>query len=619
MSTNDRTIFPELFGGAPDAVREFLYSALQVRDLQKLYDDARSRDASSLSQAALDELDIHVEVTEQDLQRIPQSGRVMVVANHPFGLLDGLILDTILRRVRSDYYLLLNAQLSNLEEFRTRSIPLDVFGGKAAVAKNAVHLRQVVQQLRRDHAIACFPSGEVSHWERAKFRSTDPAWNAAPIRCAMLARTNIVPVFFNGSNSLSFQLVGLLHPRLRTARLPGELLNKKGHSVEVRIGNAIPARELDRFGSFQTATEYVRARTYLLGRRDWRKAKPLVPSLPLLRSRVLVPVSAQTTAFHAEVDGLVRTAAPIAENESYLVVTGQGRQIPKILEEVGRLRELTFRAAGEGTGKSRDIDRFDDEYTHLVLWHKRTRTVAGAYRLAWTKDILPRQGITGLYTSTLFRYRPEFFQRLGPAVELGRSFIIREFQKDYSALYVLWQAISRTVAARPDSPSLFGAVSVSSNYSETSRQLIADHISAHRFDGELARLAVPKCPFRVRLNCPELAVISRCLPELDDLRGSMQDLNEEAGVPVLLRHYLKLGGRVAGFHMDRHFSDSLDGLLILDLRKTSPKLLERYMGTETAKEFYRAQGPQKSFSAQLSRSGVFGFDSVSDEFTAALR
>src|SRR4051794_431882 len=166
MPTNSRTVFPGLFGGAPDTVREFLYSALQLRDLQKLHDDARSRSAPSLSQGVLDQLNIQVKASDEELGKIPQSGPVMVVANHPFGFLDGLILDTIMGKVRSDYYLLLNAQLSHLDEFRTRNIPVDMFGGRAAVTKNAIYLRQVVQQLRRQHAIACFPSGEVSHWER---------------------------------------------------------------------------------------------------------------------------------------------------------------------------------------------------------------------------------------------------------------------------------------------------------------------------------------------------------------------------------------------------------------------------------------------------------------------
>jgi hypothetical protein len=194
----------------------------------------------------------------------------------------------------------------------------------------------------------------------------------------------------------------------------------------------------------------------------------------------------------------------------------------------------------------------------------------------------------------LFHYKPEFFQRLGPAVELGRSFISREFQKDHSALFLLWQAISRSVAARPDSPTLFGAVSISARYSETSRQLITDFLANHTFHRELARFASPRRPFRARLSCPEIAIISRHLSELDDLRPSMQDLNEDGGVPVLLRHYLKLGGRVVGFHEDRHFSDSLDGLLIVDLLRTAPKLLEKYMEAETARSFHLAHQTQKA-------------------------
>lgn len=586
MSTNSRALFPGLFSSAPDVVREFLHSALQLRDLQTLYDSARSRNTSCVAQAMLDELKIDIRITAEDLGRIPQTGQVVVVANHPYGLLDGLILDAILMRVRPDFHLMLNAVLAHLEETRDRCIPIDVFGGKSATAKNASHLRRGLQLLRMKHGVACFPSGEVSHWERNRFQTIDPAWSSAPIRCAALADAPIVPIFFGGGNGFGFQLAGLVHPRLRTARLAGELLNKKGRTVEVRVGNPIRAREIKGFSSYSTATDYVRARTYLLEKRNLLRAKETVRKLPLLRPKPIIPVARQSSAFHSEMKVLAESG-PVLENETYSVFHARGEQIPLIVEEIGRLRESTFRASGEGTGQARDVDDFDPEYTHFILWHKRTESIAGSYRIAWTDDVLPKHGTPGLYTSTLFHYRPEFFKRLGPGVELGRSFITREFQKDYSSLLLLWQAIARSVAARPNSPLLFGAVSISADYSEASRQLIMEFVSEHSFDRDLAQSVIPRRPFRAKLRSPECKIISQCIHEVDELSGSMQDMGDQSGVPVLLRHYLKLGGRVAGFNLDRKFSHTLDGLLIVDLRKTPQKLLARYMGAENAASFLK--------------------------------
>ena len=589
MSTNARILFPDLFGSAPHIVREFLYAALGLRDLQDLYDVARSRHAPCLAQAVLDDLQIDVKVTKEDLGRIPKAGSVMVVANHPYGFLDGLILDAILMRVRPDICLMLNTVLSHLEEFRTRCIPIDVYNGQRATFRNATKLRRAVESLREHKGVACFPSGEVSHWEYNRFETIDREWSCAPVRCAALADASIVPVFFAGSNSLSFQLAGLVHPHLRTARLPGELLNKRGRTISVRIGNPIRAREFKRFASFRTATDYVRARTYLLGKRELQNDKS-APRLDLMRARRMQPVGNKCPGFKEEMKLLEQRAVPIVESASYSVFVARGANIPAIIDEIGRLRELTFRAAGEGTGRSKDIDDFDSAYTHLILWHKDTQSIAGSYRLAWTKQILSEKGPSGLYTSTLFHYQPEFFCKLGPAVEVGRSFVTRQFQKDYSALLLLWQAIAGCVATRADSPVLFGAVSISTEYSDVSRQLITEFVSTHSYDHELAELATPRHAFRARSLVPECKVISRCIREMDDLVGSIADLGNSSGVPVLLRHYLNLGGRLVGFSVDRKFSDSLDGLLVVDLRRTSPKLLARYMGKETAERFRKQAG-----------------------------
>jgi hypothetical protein len=247
------------------------------------------------------------------------------------------------------------------------------------------------------------------------------------------------------------------------------------------------------------------------------------------------------------------------------------------MREIGRAREVTFRAAGEETGKDLDLDIFDAHYTHLILWHKPSGCVAGSYRLAWTQDILPGSGVRGLYTSTLFRFAPAFFSALGPAVELGRSFISPEFQKDYAPLLLLWQAIGRSVAARPEAPVLFGPVSISADYSEASRQLIVEFLRKRRFRADLARWVSARRPFHSRLmRAAELRAVAACLDEVEDLSARINNIEEHSGVPVLLRQYLWLGGRVAAFHVDRNFSDTLDGLLILDLREAPEKMLARY-------------------------------------------
>jgi len=251
------------------------------------------------------------------------------------------------------------------------------------------------------------------------------------------------------------------------------------------------------------------------------------------------------------------------------------------------LRELTFRRAGEGTGKSRDLDSFDDYYSHILLWHKTKRELVGAYRAGNAAEILAKRGISGLYTSTLFRYDEEIFQKLGPALELGRSFVRPEYQRQYAPLLLLWKGIARMVAKCPEIPVLFGAVSISNDYNEASREMIYRFFEARMREDELAGLIEARRPFRPgllrRWDCRGMQHAFR---DLDELSQPIIDVEADGkGLPILLRQYAKIGGKLLGFNVDRKFSNVLDGLVVVDLRKTEPAVLERYMGREGAARF----------------------------------
>lgn len=549
---------------------------------------ARRRSQAPLSSAVLDLLSVDLRLAAGETERFPSTGPLVVVANHPFGILDGLALDTVLFGVRRDMKILTNSLVARADEIRERCIPVDVFGSAASTG-NVRAVRQAREWLRDGHGIAVFPAGEVSHW-RPEWRCiSDPPWSSMAARFALHAQATVAPVYFVGSNSLAFQLAGLLHPRVQTARLPSELLNKRGSTIEIRVGTPISPAELEKQGSVEKATEYLRGRTYVM-----RYRKPALSAIQptgmaahMHRGRA-VPIPAETSPISGEIDRLDKAGSKVLESATYAVFAERGENIPLILGEIGRLREVTFRAAGEGTGKALDLDSFDPYYTHLVLWHKERNCVAGGYRLAWTSDVLPCRGIQGLYTSTLFRFAPQFFETIGPAVELGRTFVREEFQKDYAPLMLLWQAIGRLVASRPHAPILFGPVSISANYSRAAVELMVEYLRRRRLRPDLARLVLPRRPFRSRLtHAAEIQLVAACLSEIEDLATPLADIEDGSGVPVLLRQYVRLGGRIAAFSVDRNFSNVLDGLLVVDLRETPAKLLSKYMGAEGAAGFLR--------------------------------
>jgi putative hemolysin len=284
------------------------------------------------------------------------------------------------------------------------------------------------------------------------------------------------------------------------------------------------------------------------------------------------------------IDDIARLRADrvLVENADFAVYAARASEIPYALDEVGRLREITFRAAGEGTGRSTDLDRFDTYYWHLLLWCKHKQELAGAYRAGDTNEIIRDHGVKALYTNTVFRYDQQLFLKIGPALELGRSFIRPEYQKQYAPLLLLWKGVARFVAAHPHTPVLMGAVSISNEYNSLSREMIVRYYQKREDGGEFSELIRPRTPFRPpllrRWDCGALCALMR---DIDELAEPIADVEEDGkGLPVLLRQYAKIGGRLVGFNLDRKFSDVVDGMVIVDLRKTEASVLERYMGKD---------------------------------------
>jgi putative hemolysin len=282
----------------------------------------------------------------------------------------------------------------------------------------------------------------------------------------------------------------------------------------------------------------------------------------------------------------------LIETADFAVYSARAPEIPHALDEIGRLREITFRTAGEGTGRSTDLDHFDAYYWHFLLWNKENQQLAGAYRAGNTDEIIRAHGVKGLYTNTVFRYNEQLFLKIGSALELGRSFVRSEYQRQYAPLLLLWKGIARFVGAHPETPVLFGAVSISNEYSSMSRAMIVRYFEQREDGREFADLVHARTPFRApmlrRWDCGALCSVLR---DLDELAEPISDVEEDGkGLPILLKQYAKLGGRLVGFNLDRKFSDVIDGLVIVDLRKTVPGVIERYMGKEGYAGFRRFHG-----------------------------
>jgi putative hemolysin len=547
-------------------------------------------DGASAIRRMLQLLAVDYRASNEELDRIPRSGPLIVTANHPFGLLDGAILAAILTSVRSDVRILTNNMLAGIPELHGMCIFVDPFGETGSVNANASALRESLVWLRRGGLLAAFPAGEVAHLDFRDGTTVDPPWNVAIARLARLSGSAALPVFFQGANSMAFQLAGAVHPRLRTASLPRELINKSGRQIRVRIGRAIPPAELSSLPGERAVTEYLRWRTYVLD--DTAAAPAFPPRLPSFRKPAHIVSPGPQNQLSAEIAGL-SADRKVCEAGDFSVYLATAAELPHALREIGRLREIAFRQAGEGTGRAIDLDRFDRHYRHLFAWNHVREEIVGAYRLGLTCDILPKHGVAGLYTSTLFRYRRNLFDRMGPAVELGRSFVRPEYQKQYAPLLLLWRGIGQFIARRPDCATLFGGVSISSRYHAVSRYLLVRFLEARR-ESQLAEMVTPRHPYRPG------HVIARHMggmpvpDDVDDLSKLIAGLERDGkGVPILVKQYLKTGGRLLACNVDRHFADALDALIIVDLRTAPASLLDKYLGKQGAENFAAWHGASR--------------------------
>jgi putative hemolysin len=575
----------------PQPIESALERVLLVDRLFEVYERAVVHNPkASVFDNLLDLLHVHAEVSAHDLTRIPREGPVVVVANHPFGLIEGPILGSLLMPVRPDTKFMCNSLLGAMPEIGRHCILVNPFGGGDAVKENLSGLKEAIACLRKGGMLAVFPAGEVAHMDVRRREIVDPAWNDSIARIARRTGAAVIPMFFDGANSPLFQVLGLIHPKLRTAMLPHEFLNKQHTTIELRIGNPIPAKKIATFEGDRELIEYLRKRTYLLkNRKDpprkkfsrvfrgWAHQDELTKIVDAAPAELLETEVASLGARHLT-----------ADQGEYAVYLARAAEIPNVMREIGRLREVTFRQNGEGTGKALDIDAFDSYYLQLFVWNREANEVVGAYRLGPSDEILAGFGRKGLYTSTVFAYKREFLERIGPALEMGRSFVRVEYQKSYAPLLLLWKGIGRFVSRNPRYKVLFGPVSISNEYGATSRQLMVDFLKAYCHSDDLARLVRARSPFRRRpgKDLGPALVSTRAEWDIEELSALVADIEtDQKGVPVLLRQYLKLGGKLVSFNVDPNFADALDGLIVVDLAKTDVRVLERYMGKDAARAF----------------------------------
>jgi putative hemolysin len=564
---------PEALRRSRELLRPLWEHFAQLRDLQELYEQCQHQNGLAFVEQLLKQLHIKVQFDAAELRRLP-IGAFVAVANHPCGLIDGMVLLHVLGKVRPEVRAVANELLAPLLPHLAAQLVL-VNPERAAAGRNVPGVRSLLRHLYNDVPLLLFPAGEVAH-SNIPFRpAMDSAWNPTAGRLLDAARVPVVPIWLSGQNSTGFSLMGLVHPLLRTARLPAELLNKKGQTIQVRIGQPVVPAELDRLPAADRLA-YLRARVYALGTQAQRRVAALLPPLPV------PPVISETAPALIEADiAALRPSRCLLVSGRWEVYVAKRCEIPNVLREIGRLRELTFRREGEGTQQPTDLDGYDEYYRHLFLYDREKQLLVGAYRLGLGRAILRQYGRRGFYLHSLFRLKRELNLVLRQSLELGRSFVRAEYQRQPLPLSLLWKGIAEYLAAHPEYRYLIGPVSISNRFSAASKAVMVEYLTRHFFDAELAAYVRPRKQFQYKPldsgEAPDL--LQAGLSSLQDLQQFISGVEPGGtGVPVLLRQYLKQNARLLGFNLDPNFSNALDGLLMLDARELparTHRLLER--------------------------------------------
>jgi len=545
--------------------------------------------------AVLQVLEVDYALSDEDRDRIPTSGPLVIVANHPFGGLEGIILGDLMMAMRPDVRVLGNFLLQQIPELRDCVIPVDPFGRRDAIRTNARALRESIRWLRGGGALVTFPAGEVSHLKLRRRQLTDPPWSRHVAAMIRHSQATVLPIFFPGRNSALFQALGLLHPRLRTVLLPHELMKKSTHTLKVYVGRPMPWRRLSGFEDDESLTRYLRFNTYFLRhcsvrRRRLRRRVRVRRAAPAPEP-VIAPLSADV--LEKEVASLPADRL-LAESGELGCYTMRAAEAPAMMREIGRLREITFRQVGEGTGNAVDLDHFDAFYDHLFIWNRAERELVGAYRLGPADVIVDRHGRKGLYTSTLFKFKPAFLARLRGGVELGRSFIRVEYQRKHSGLALLWKGIGAYILRGPHYHILFGPVSISEDYQAVSRNLMVQFLRQNKLDAEYARFVRPRHRYRAgRAGALDRRALRNTVRDIEDVSLLISAIEKDGkGIPILLRQYLNLNATICCFNVDRDFSNVVDGLIIVDLTRTNRRLLKRFLGSEGLEAFLSRHTPE---------------------------
>ncbi|MEZ5104546.1 MAG: lysophospholipid acyltransferase family protein [Draconibacterium sp.] len=554
-----------------DYFARLLMNGLRLNRLNKVYSKIAGKEGIEFIDEVIRILEYNIELDEKELVRIPVSGAFIVIANHPYGGLDTLLMIKYLTTVRSDIKVWDNSLLNRVTQvsdyFLTKNQE------EIAVSENADDYNAAMAHLENNGVLCIFPTGKGT--KEVSFEGmAEKVWKYPVLKFIKAANVPVVPFFFQDKGNRLIHLLTKINPSFQVGSLPAELLSQKNKSIKIRVGNPISLARQNKFDDVFKYGRYLRAKTFCLesnteikpffnySLKQNAKQEPVIDAVPLeLLLKDIQGIKDEYTLFKLK---------------NYTVYCAPSVKIPNVMTEIGRLREITFREVGEGTNQSIDVDEFDLYYNQMFIWDEDENKFVGAYRIGMGKDILSQYGKRGFYLQTLFRMNNNFKPVLNESLELGRSFVVKEYQRKPLPLFLLWKGILYFLLKNPEYRYLIGPVSISNNYSKISKELIIKFIMANHLDWKMATMIKPRNSYKFKSVNEDINILMENMEhDINLLDQTIADLDElNSGLPVLLKKYIKLNAKIIGFNVDPKFNNSLDGFILLDVFKVPENTIE---------------------------------------------
>ena len=535
------------------------YAALGLGKINRLFDGAADYQGREFADHLLQNMNITFDFDEQQLSNIPKEGGFVVVCNHPFGGIEGVMLLSLIAKVRPDFKIMANFILSHIPNLKECFFTVNPFEKNPEWKSNVGGIKGAIEHIASGNGLGVFPAGEVSRYHGHDYPEDLP-WSTSIARIIKNAGVPVVPLFWEGRNSRWFYFVDKIHPMLGTARLTRELANKHDKCIPLQIGKPILPAEIAEYENPKDLAAYLRNRTYALEGnipvvKQEKKEAVLEP----------IPEPSNVTDLKAEL-AAIREKAYLYSASDYECYLADYKDIPCLMHEIARLREETFRAIGEGTGKSLDQDEFDVHFKHMILWDVVKEKIAGCYRLGIGSEIIPKFGIKGFYVSTLVHIDEAFSEKLSHTIELGRSFVTLDYQKEVLPLMLLLRGLADVVVRYPEINHFIGPVSISTWYPKFYQSLIVHYVSEkHPIEGNMISMVTPKTPFVPDyLKVDPEVLLRNNMGSIDKFDKFLLRISNGAyRMPTLFKKYLKLNAKFLCFNVDPDFNNSLDSLLFL--------------------------------------------------------